>query len=338
MALSRAAMNSGLVPLLSTTGGAASLPSRLSLILTSTTSSCGSLAPAGTVHSCASRARNASNSLSDSCAAAPFDKPSEGALLSVSPAAASRVESRLSSNAATCLGSNLGVGGAGFFGGVGGLTSAFFGSGFLASFFASASAIGSGFASATFSTSGFGVSAFGASLLPAAILVKSDAVTRSTGIPSVDDTGSDVAESDHTLHSNTAACPIADMVYAVLIALITRSACRGLLLAVCYQRHAAEAGGRYLPHHLHDRAVVDLSVAAHENALLCPAARLGDGLELGDQFLHRNFGILEVDLPALVDRDRQRLFVLVEGLGLGLRQIEGHSHRQERGRHHENDQ
>ena len=28
----------------------------------------------------------------------------------------------------------------------------------------------------------------------------------------VDDTGSDVAESDHTLHSNTAACPIADMV------------------------------------------------------------------------------------------------------------------------------
>src|ERR1700741_1235296 len=83
MALSRAAMNSGLVPLLSTTGGAASLPSRLSLTLTSTTSSCGSLAPAGTVQSCASRARNASSSLSDSCAAAPFDKPSEGALLSV---------------------------------------------------------------------------------------------------------------------------------------------------------------------------------------------------------------------------------------------------------------
>src|SRR6266404_885200 len=150
MALSRAAMNSGLVPLLSTTGGAASLPSRLSLILTSTTSSCGSLAPAGTVQSCASRARNASSSLSDSCAAAPFDKPSEGALLSVSPAAASRVESRLSSNAATCLGSNLGVGGAGFFGGVGGLASAFFGSGFLASSFASASAMGSGGASACF--------------------------------------------------------------------------------------------------------------------------------------------------------------------------------------------
>src|SRR5262249_34044889 len=165
-----------------------------------------------------------------------------------------RVESRLSSNAATCLGSNLGVGGAGFFGGVGGLASAFFGSGFLASSFASASAMGSGgasacffsgsgsaglasgagggsragftflffttfaggsstgVASATLSATGVSVSGFGAALLPAVILEKSDAVTRSTGRPSVDATGSDVAESDHTLHSNTAACPIADMV------------------------------------------------------------------------------------------------------------------------------
>src|SRR6266498_4268905 len=247
-------MNSGLFPLLSTIGGEASVPSGLSLILISTTSSCGSLAPAGTVHSCASRARNASSSLSDNCAAAPFDKPSEGALLSVSPAAASRVESRLSSSAATCLGSNLGAGGAGFFGGVGGLASAFFGSGFLASSFASASAIGSGglsacflsgsdsaglasgagggscaavtsffsttfavgsstgFASATFSTSGFAVSAWGALFVPAVILENSDAVTRSIGSPSFDDTGSGLAASDHTLHSNMAACPIADMV------------------------------------------------------------------------------------------------------------------------------
>src|SRR5262249_58761653 len=107
-------------PLVSTIGGAASLPSRLSLTLISTTNSCGSLAPAGTVHNCASRARKASSSVSDNCAAAPFDTPSEGALLSVSPAAASLVDSRLSSSAATCLGSNLGAGGAGFFRGVGG--------------------------------------------------------------------------------------------------------------------------------------------------------------------------------------------------------------------------
>src|SRR5262249_8768942 len=84
----------------------------------------------------------------------------------------------------------------------------------LTSFFSTTFAVGSstGFASATFSTSGFGVSAFGASLLPAVILEKSDAVTRSTGRPSVDATGSDVAESDHTLHSTTGACPLADMV------------------------------------------------------------------------------------------------------------------------------
>ena len=31
-------------------------------------------------------------------------------------------------------------------------------------------------------------------------------------VEKVADTGSDVAESDHTLHSNTAACPTADMV------------------------------------------------------------------------------------------------------------------------------
>src|SRR5262249_40913412 len=232
----------------------------------------------------------------------------------VSPAAASRVESRLSSSAATCLGSNLGVGGAGFFGGVGGLASAFFGSGFLASSLASASAIGSGcasacffsgsgsaglasgagggsraaltsffsttfavgsstgLASAIFSTRGFAVSAFGASLLPAVILEKSDAVTRSTGRPSVDDTGGDVAESDRTRHRNPAACPIADMVEAVPIALIPRSGCRGLLLAPGPQRPAAEAGGRYSSHPLHDRAVVDLPVATHEDALLRPAA------------------------------------------------------------------
>src|SRR5262249_52883825 len=84
----------------------------------------------------------------------------------------------------------------------------------FASSFSTTFAVGSstGLASAIFSTRGFAVSAFGASLLPAVILEKSDAVTRSTGRPSVDDTGSDVAESDHTLHSNTAACPIADMV------------------------------------------------------------------------------------------------------------------------------
>src|SRR5262249_57603370 len=149
-----------------------------------------------------------------------------------------------------------------FFGGIGGLASAFFGSGFGSGFFASsfakASAIGSGgfsacflsgaasaglvsgagggsraawtsffsttlavgsstgFASATFSTRGFAVSVFGAVFEPAVMLEKSDAVTRSTGRPSFDDTGSGFAASDHTLPSKTTACPIPAIVSAVL--------------------------------------------------------------------------------------------------------------------------
>src|SRR5262249_57399668 len=68
------------------------------------------------------------------------------------------------------------------------------------------------------------------------------------------------------------------------------------LLELRHQADAAEAGVRYAPHHLHHRAVLDLPVAADENPLLrSSAAGLGDGLELCDQFLQREFGILEVD-------------------------------------------
>ena len=67
-------MKSGLFPLVSTSAAAASVPSGLSLTLISTTNSCGSFAPAGTVHNCASRARKASNSVSDNCAAVPFGR------------------------------------------------------------------------------------------------------------------------------------------------------------------------------------------------------------------------------------------------------------------------
>src|SRR3954469_5547913 len=168
-ALSRAAIASGGLPLATSCGHGpgAIRPSGLSLILNTTTSSCGSLAPAGGVQSCARRCRNASSSLNEICDAAPLEAPSEVALLRVSPAAASRVESRLSSSASTFLGSNLGAGGAGFLVGGGGLAAAFFGSGGggvgvlassffgsggvgLASSLASASATWSGLTSATF--------------------------------------------------------------------------------------------------------------------------------------------------------------------------------------------
>src|SRR5262249_57917867 len=71
-------------------GGAAKRPSRVSLMRINTTSSSGLLAPAGGFQSCASRARNASISLCDSCAALPLGAPSVTVLLTVLPAVATR--------------------------------------------------------------------------------------------------------------------------------------------------------------------------------------------------------------------------------------------------------
>src|SRR5436190_2058665 len=103
------------------------------------------------------RARSASISLCVRLAERPVGVPSEGVWLSVSPVAAWRCGSRLSSSAAIRLASNFGCGfgGSGFFcGGV----SAFccvFGSGFFVSFF-SASAIGSTFGSGSLAKACFG--------------------------------------------------------------------------------------------------------------------------------------------------------------------------------------
>jgi len=101
MALSRAAMKSALDPLFVAIGGPASVPSGLSRIRTCTTISCGFFAPAGGVHSCASRARRASSSLIDSVVALPLGVPSEAVLLGTSPAAASLVAVCLLSSAST---------------------------------------------------------------------------------------------------------------------------------------------------------------------------------------------------------------------------------------------
>src|SRR5436190_2155217 len=128
-------------------GGLATEPSRLNNTRRTTCTLLVVSIPEGGLQHSSTLRRNASNSLCESCAAGPLLRPSDGALLSVSPAAANRVESRLSSNASTFLGSNLGAGGAGFLGGTGGLASAFFGS-CLACSLTRVSAIGSGFASA----------------------------------------------------------------------------------------------------------------------------------------------------------------------------------------------
>ena len=50
------------------------------------------------------------------------------------------------------------------------------------------------------------------SLVPAVICVRSATLTTSTGSASVGGNASGLAPSDQTLHSNTAACPIAEIV------------------------------------------------------------------------------------------------------------------------------
>ncbi len=154
-ALSRAATNRGLRPLVSTIGGAARVPSGLSCMRIWTTSSSGFLAPAGGLQSCASRARKASSSLCVSSAACPLGAPSETVSLRTGPVAAKRCGARLSSSASTLRGSNFGCSLAGRFGGVGNLASAFF-SAFLASSFLSASAIRSRLGSGGFFSTGTG--------------------------------------------------------------------------------------------------------------------------------------------------------------------------------------
>ena len=80
-----------------------------------------------------------------------------------------------------------------------------------------------------------------------------------------------------TAHSSTAACRPAEIAEAVRICIVIH----GALLDLRHQRDAVEAGRRQPPHHLHHGAVIDLLVAAHIDALVGAAARLGDRLKLG---------------------------------------------------------
>src|ERR1700682_2983939 len=56
-----------------------------------------------------------------------------------------------------------------------------------------------------------------------------------------------------------------------------------------HQRHASEAGGRKTSHHFHHGTVVHLLVAPNKNALVQPAPRLGDRLQLRHQIVETNF-------------------------------------------------
>src|SRR5947207_2584471 len=94
-----------------------------------------------------------------------------------------------------------------------------------------------------------------------------------------------------------------------------------------HQCYAPEAGLRKPSHHLHHGTVVDFLVAPDENALVQAAARLRDRLQLRHQIVQTDCGVVEEDLAFQIDRKRQWILVLIEALGLGLRQIERHADR-----------
>src|SRR6266498_305429 len=191
------------------------------------------------------------------------------------------------------------------------------------------------FFSAIFSTSGFGVSLLGALWAPARNCENSVEETRSTGIDSVGGALSAFGANDTNAHSSTAAWALADMVSPVFMAVGIGS---GSLLDLRHQRNTVEAGRGQPPHDPHHCAVIHLAIPAHIDALVRPAASLGDRLELCNEIFDLDLGILQEHLALAVDRDRERLAVLVERLGLALRQIDRHADREQRRRNHEDDQ
>src|SRR5690348_9167984 len=187
--------------------------------------------------------------------------------------------------------------------------------------------------SATLSTIGFG-GVFSPVFRPAVIWVSSVSEIMSTGIASVDSILVDGSVTNS--HTSSARCRSVDMVSPVRMTPSSRP-----LLDFRHQPDLAETGGGEPRHHLHDRAVIELAIAAHEDALVEPAAaRLRDRLELVDELVDRGRlgAALQEDFAFEVDRDGQRLLVLADALGLGLRQVDRHADREQRRRDHEDDQ
>src|SRR5436309_14730180 len=178
------------------------------------------------------------------------------------------------------------------------------------------------FFSAIFSTSRFGVSLLGALRAPARNCENSVEEMRSTGIDSVGGALSALGANDTKAYNSTAACALADMVRPVFMAI--RAGSRPLL-HLRHQRNAMEAGRGQPAHDPHHGAVIHFAIPAHINALVRSAASLSDRFELCNEILDLDLGILQKNLALAVDRHGQRLAVLVERLGLALRQIDRHA-------------
>ncbi len=102
------------------------------------------------------------------------------------------------------------------------------------------------------------------------------------------------------------------------------------------QRDLGEAALGDRAHHLHDPAVGEILVAAHEDAPL--RVVLGDRLQLVDEIGDIDRLVLQEDRAVGLDRDGQRLAVAVQRLGVGLRQIDRHAGGHQRRGDHEDDQ
>src|SRR5262249_3969144 len=183
---------------------------------------------------------------------------------------------------------------------------------FFSTTFGAGSSLG-GVGSATFSANGFGVVTFSAVLTPLVSWLNSLAETMSTGSESTGVTSYGRAANDTRRPSMTGPWPTADVTSPIRIEALSP------LFHLGHQGDAAEAGRRQPPHHAHHRTVVHLAVAAHIDALVEAAARLGHRLQLGHQLLDLDLAILQENLAVCIDRNRQRLLVLVEALGLRLR-------------------
>src|SRR6266700_631953 len=99
------------------------------------------------------------------------------------------------------------------------------------------------------------------------------------------------------------------------------------------QRHLAKPRRRDQTHHFRHAAVIDALVAPNVEQRIGIAA--GDRLQAWYQRLGRYFRLLDEDPAFTIDRDDERLLRLGDRRRLGLRQLDRHSHRQQRRRDHE---
>src|SRR3977135_2959063 len=116
----------------------------------------------------------------------------------------------------------------------------------------------------------------------------------STGIDSGGGASSERAENDTSPHPITRTWRAIDAASVLSTFSFTLKALS--LLHFGHQRHAPEARRRQPSHHPHHGAIVDLLVAADEDTLIQPAARLGNRLQLRHQRVEGDLGIVEEHL------------------------------------------